>query len=286
MGLAFRLTNLVFAAGLTLAVSVGAATAQSTPFEPKVGQDGKDVVWVPTAQDLVDRMLEMAKVTPQDYVIDLGSGDGRTVITAAKLGVKAHGIEYDEKLVELSKQNAAKANVSDKATFAKADIFESDFSQATVITMFLLEQLNLKLRPTLLGLKPGTRLVTNTFKMGDWKSDAAVELKAGCTTYCNAYLWIVPAQVAGQWQVAHEGENAPGPLAMKLAQEFQEVTGTAEPVNGKATDIAMSVSGAEVGFKAGGAEYKGKVEGESAAGTYRLGDRSGSWKATRVKKAQ
>ena len=286
MGLAFRLTNLVFAAGLTLAVSVGAAAAQSTPFEPKVGQDGKDVVWVPTAQDLVDRMLEMAKVTPQDYVIDLGSGDGRTVITAAKLGVKAHGIEYDEKLVELSKQNAAKANVSDKATFAKADIFESDFSQATVITIFLLEQLNLKLRPTLLGLKPGTRLVTNTFKMGDWKHDAAVELKAGCTTYCNAYLWIVPAQVAGQWQVAHEGDNAAAPLAMTLKQDFQEVTGTAEPAGGKVADVVMSVNGAQISFKVGGAEYKGKAEGESAAGTYRIGDRSGNWKATRVKKAQ
>ena len=286
MSLAFRRFSLVFAAGLALALSVGAVSAQSTPFEPKVGQDGKDVVWVPTVQDLVDRMLEMAKVTPRDYVIDLGSGDGRTVITAAKLGVKAHGIEYDEKLVELSKQNAAAAKVSDKATFVKADIFESDFSQATVITMFLLEQLNLKLRPTLLELKPGTRLVTNTFKMGEWKHDAAVELKSGCSTYCNAYLWIVPAKVAGQWQVAHEGDNAAGPMTLKLVQEFQGVSGTAEPVNGKLAEVAMSVTGAEISFKVGGGEYKGKVEGDSASGGYRIGDRAGSWKATRVKLAQ
>lgn len=283
MGFAFRLTNLVFAAGLSLTLTLGGASAQANkPFEPKVGQDGKDVVWVPTAQDLVDRMLDMAKVTPQDIVIDLGSGDGRTVITAAKLGATAHGIEYDQKMVELSKQNAEKEKVADKATFAKADIFQSDFSQATVITMFLLEDLNLKLRPTLLKLKPGTRLVTNTFRMGDWHHDASVELKSGCSTYCNAYMWIVPAEVGGTWQLVHEGDSE-GPVALDVKQSFQEVSGSAKPATGAAANIIGKLNGTAVSFKIANSAYEGKLEGNTLSGTYKAGAREGAWKATRVK---
>ncbi|HEU4640653.1 MAG TPA: class I SAM-dependent methyltransferase, partial [Candidatus Binatia bacterium] len=148
---------------LCLGLSIPGAFVQAQPapkeFQPEVGQEGKDVVWVPTPQALVDKMLDMAKITPKDYLIDLGSGDGRTVITAAKRGVRAHGIEYNPEMVELSKRAAAKQGVSDKATFAKADLFESDFSQATVITMFLLSSINMKLRPKILSLKPGTRIV-------------------------------------------------------------------------------------------------------------------------------
>ena len=143
-----------------------APSRRKQDYEPRVGQAGKDVVWVPTPQALVDKMLDLAKVTPSDYLIDLGSGDGRTVITAAKRGVRAHGIEYNPDMVELSKRNAAQEGVSDKATFAKADLFESDFSQATVITMFLLPEINLKLRPKILDLKPGTRIVSNSFHHG------------------------------------------------------------------------------------------------------------------------
>src|SRR6187551_797972 len=180
-------------------LTCGAVAQQAKPFEPTVGQQGKDVVWVPTAQGLVDRMLDMAKVTPKDYVIDLGSGDGRTVITAAKRGAKALGIEYNPEMVELSKRNAAKEGVSEKASFMKADLFESDFSQAQVITMFLLPSINMKLRPKLLNLKPGTRIVSNTFDMEDWKpdQDATVE---NCTNWCTAHLWIVPAKVDGNWK--------------------------------------------------------------------------------------
>src|SRR4030095_8652995 len=152
-----------FALCLALCLACGLAQAQpAKEYEPSVGQEGKDVVWVPTPQELVDKMLDMAKVTPQDHVIDLGSGDGRTVITAAKRGARAVGIEYDPNMVELSKSNATKENVGNRATFLKADLFESDFSQATVITMFLLENINLRLRPKLLDLKPGTRIVSNT----------------------------------------------------------------------------------------------------------------------------
>ena len=147
-----------------------AATGQK-PFEPQVGQAGKDVVWVPTPQALVDKMLDMAKVTKTDVVYDLGSGDGRTVITAAKRGATAMGIEYNPEMVDLSKKNAEAAGVTGRATFVKADLFETDLSKANVITMFLLPSINMKLRPKILDLKPGTRIVSNTFTMEDWQAD-------------------------------------------------------------------------------------------------------------------
>jgi hypothetical protein len=163
--------------------AVGAAGAQtattdkpeSGAFAPVSGQPGKDVVWVPSPQALVDRMLEMAGATPADYVIDLGSGDGRTVITAARRGIKALGVEYNPDMVALSRKAAAEANVGDRATFVQGDIFQTDFSQATVLTLFLLPDLNLKLRPTILNMKPGTRVVSNTFTMGDWTADQTID---------------------------------------------------------------------------------------------------------------
>src|SRR5215204_5040692 len=198
MNIARRIPPLLLALCFVFFLSSAGAQSQtkSESFEPKVVQQGKDVVWVPTPQELVDRMLDMAKVTPKDYLIDLGSGDGRTVITAAKRGLRAHGIEYNPDMVERSKRNAAKEGVSDKATFAKADLFESDFSEAQVITMFLLSSINMKLRPKVLDLKPGTRIVSNTFDMSDWKPDETASLP-GCNSWCTAHLWIVPAKVAG-----------------------------------------------------------------------------------------
>ncbi len=175
---------------LFLSLMTTSVCAQAQPakeqFEPRVGQEGKDVVWVPSPQTVVNKMLDMAKVTPKDYVIDLGSGDGRTVITAAKRGAKALGIEYNPDMVELSKRNAAKEGVSDRATFQKADLFESDFSQATVISMFLLPDINLKLRPKILDLKPGTRIVSNTFTMGEWAADETATVNEDCISYCTA----------------------------------------------------------------------------------------------------
>src|SRR5574341_131332 len=210
-----------------LAASFPAQGAQ--PYEPQVGQEGKDVIWVPTPQALVDRMLDMAKVTPNDFVIDLGSGDGRTVISAAKRGAKALGIEYNPDMVELSKRNAAKAGVSDKASFVKADLFESDFSQAQVITMFLLPDINIRLRPKILDLKPGTRIVSNSFTMGEWKADDTADAKDGCVSYCTAYLWIVPAKVEGTWQLAQG--------SLTLSQSFQMISGALKTAS-NATPIA------------------------------------------------
>jgi SAM-dependent methyltransferase len=254
-----------------------AQTAAAPAHQPEIGQRGKDVIWLPTALELVDRMLDMAKVTKDDYVIDLGSGDGRVVITAAQRGVKSHGIEYDANLVQLSKENAVKAGVADKATFAKADIFESDFSRATVLTLFLLPELNLRLRPILLGLKPGTRVVSNTFTMGDWEADESVAVDAvqSCQYWCTAYLWIVPAKVEGTWQF--------GTVRLTLRQSYQFVTGALES-NGKSEIISSGrMKGDEFSFRAGGANYRGRLNGTRIEGFVTTGDASRRWVATRSK---
>jgi len=229
--------------------------AQPTSYEPTVGQEGKDVVWVPTPQAVVDTMLDMARVTPKDYVIDLGSGDGRTVITAAKRGARALGIEYNPDMVELSKRNAEKEGVAKRATFMKADLFESDFSQASVITMFLLPEINLKLRPKILGLKPGTRIVSNTFTMGDWKADETVTVESGCngSSWCTPLLWIVPARVAGTYTLP-QGE-------LTLKQNFQMLSGTLR-TEGRTLGLQGKVRGDEVAFTAGGREYRGRINGK------------------------
>lgn len=245
--------------------------AQAQPakdYHPSVGQEGKDVIWVPTPQALVDKMLDLAKVTPKDYVIDLGSGDGRTVITAAKRGAKALGIEYNPDMVELSTRNAAKEGVSDRASFVKADLFESDFSQAQVISMFLLSSINLKLRPKILDLKPGTRIVSNTFDMDDWKPDESATIP-NCNSWCTAHLWIVPAKAEGTWKLP-QGE-------LTLKQNFQMISGTLKndnvvaPINGK-------LNGERISFTAGNASYTGRVNGDSMEGS--VG--GAQWNATRT----
>jgi len=269
---------------LTLVVCLAAtvAFAQDKPagsdFQPEVGQQGKDVVWVPTPQSLVDKMLDIAKVTPADYVIDLGSGDGRTVITAAKRGARALGIEYNPDMVALSQRNAAKEGMGEKAMFMKADLFETDFSQATVITMFLLPDINLKLRPKILKLKPGTRIVSNSFTMGEWQHDRSVQAteSEGCQSYCTAYLWIVPAQVEAVWKLP-EGE-------LTIKQSFQMITGTLKTA-GKSTAIKGRMSGDQMTFKAGDAEYRGRVTAAGIKGTVKSGGGTGDWSASRSGRA-
>lgn len=243
-------------------------------YEPQVGQHGKDVVWVPTSQALVNKMLDMAEVTPNDYVIDLGSGDGRTVITAAKRGTRALGIEYNPDMVELSKRNAAKEGVSDKATFVKADLFETDFSGATVITMFLLPSINAKLRPKILELKPGTRIVSNTFTMGDWAADKTANVTEDCTTYCTAYLWIVPAKVEGTWQLP-QGE-------LTLKQTFQMISGTLKSGGNTTLITNGKLHGDQVSFTAGGAQYTGRVRGGTIDGMVKSGGKTSHWTANRA----
>jgi SAM-dependent methyltransferase len=270
---ALRHTGLVFLLSACCASVLAQPQTAPSTYAPSVGQPGKDVVWVPTPQALVDKMLDMAKVTPNDYVIDLGSGDGRTVITAAKRGARALGIEYNPDMVELSKRNAEREAITERATFVAADLFKSDFSEATVITMFLLPDINLKLRPKLLGLKPGTRIVSNSFTMGEWTADetASVGENTGCRSWCNAYLWIVPAPVNGIWKLP-QGE-------LTLKQEFQKLSGTLR-TGGKSIPLESGkVRGDEVVFTADGVEYRGKVNGNRIDGLTKDG---GGWSATRL----
>ena len=264
-----RATGLLIVTAFVATAWVAAhAQATTKPFEPTVGQAGKDVVWVPTPQALVEKMLDLAKLTPQDFLMDLGSGDGRTVITAAKRGATAQGIEYNPDMVELSKKNAAAAGVSAKANFVKADLFETDFSKAQVVTMFLLPSINMRLRPQILKMRPGTRVVSNTFTMEDWEPDTSETIGGDCTSWCTAHLWIVPAQVQGTWQA---GQNA-----LTLTQKFQKVEGTL----GSTAITGGKLRGDEITFSAGGTKYTGKVNGNSISGTM-SGGSSGSWSATK-----
>jgi len=233
------------------------------PYEPTVAQPGKDVVWVPTPQATVDNMLALTKVTPQDYVIDLGSGNGITVITAAKKGATALGVEFNPDMVALAQRLAKEAGVADKATFVQGDLFEADLSKATVITLFLLPSINTRLRPSLLELKPGTRIASNTFDMGDWQPDGEATSEQ-CTSWCKALLWIVPAKVAGTWKL--------GDQTLTLTQQYQVLSGTLG-----STSITGKLDGTGITFTAGGKTYAGHVTGNGMTGT--------GWSATRVSAA-
>jgi len=252
---------------LIIAVLFFLPAANAQQYEPSVGQEGKDVIWVPTPDELVQAMLDLAKLTPNDYLMDLGSGDGRIVIAAAKRGTRAMGIEYNADMVELSKLNAEKAGVSDKASFAKADLFATDLSQATVITMYLLPALNLRLRPTILDLKPGTRVVAHAFNMGDWEYDKTVE-KEGRT----AYLWIVPAKAAGTWS------SLPGNAELKLSQTFQKIEGTRK-MDSKETALRGKLDGRHIAITCGDEEYSGQVNGKTIEGTVKTKGREQKWSA-------
>jgi hypothetical protein len=258
------------ALALGIVMIASGTSAQQTakePFEPYSGQPGKDVVWVPTPEVTVNKMLDKAKVTPQDFVVDLGSGDGRTVIAAAKRGARAMGIEYNPDMVKLAQGKVKEAGVGARATIVQGDIFESDFSKATVITLFLLPDLNVKLRPTILKMAPGTRVVSNSFRMGEWEPEETVSVD-DCQSWCTVLLWIVPAQVNGTWKTS--GGN------LTFNQTFQMVSGTlgSQPIaDGKLT-------GDQITFKVGNATYPGRVSGDSITGTI-AGGPGGSWTATR-----
>jgi hypothetical protein len=245
------------------------ATAKPS-FEPKVGQPGKDVMWVPTNQALVNRMLDMAKLTPQDRLVNLGSGDGRTVITAAKRGATARGIEFNPDMVALARRTAAAEGVESRASFEQADIFQSDFKNATVVTLFLLPELNESLRPTLLAMKPGTRIVSNTFLMGDWEPDESAQVTQGCATYCMAHRWVVPAQVAGGWRIGNQ--------QLALHQQYQIVSGSLREGTSTLPITNGRLDGERIRFTAGGRRYVGEVSGNAIRG---MTNGTMPWTATR-----
>ena len=193
---------------------------QPETYVPQRGQMGKDVMWLPTSDDLVFKMLDAAKVGPQDELVDLGAGDGKIPIAAARqFGARAWGIEYNKDLAALAQRNAQRAGVAERVRIVHGDIFKEDFSKATVVTMYLLEELNAQLRPTILAMKPGTRVLSNTFSMGDWEPDQVIRVSNG-----TGYFWTVPANVAGLWTLSGLDEN--GKATLKLDQTFQRIGGT------------------------------------------------------------
>jgi hypothetical protein len=261
---------------LTLVTGSAMRAQSAKPYQPVPGQPGKDVVWVPTPQSLVEQMLDMAHVTPNDYVIDLGSGDGRNVISAAKRGARALGVEYNPDLVELSRRNAAAAGVSDRATFVEGDMFASDFSQATVLALFLMPEHLFTLRPKFLDLKPGTRIVSNTFGIEDWDPDETATIAGECKAWCTALLWIVPAKVEGAWRL--------GPGQLTLKQDYQMISGTIASGSTATTITGGRLRGNQISFIAGGAQYVGRVSGDAIEGTVNAGGRIANWKAIRAGK--
>src|SRR5688572_2520263 len=177
---------------LTLAAGTVAGQAKTAPYKPTLGQQGKDVVWIPSPTETVDMMLDLAKVTKEDFVIDLGSGDGRMVIAAAKRGARALGVEYNPEMVKLSRQLAQEAGVADRATFVEGDMYEADISKATVLALFLLPENLRRLEPKFRALPPGTRIVVNTFGIPEWQANATEELKEDCVSWCIAMLYRIP----------------------------------------------------------------------------------------------
>lgn len=251
-----------------------ALAADGDTYQPKPGQPGKDVVWIPTPDHVVDMMLDMARVTPSDYLIDLGSGDGRMVIAAAKRGARAHGVEFNPDLVTLSQRAAAAAGVADRATFSQGDMFEADISKATAMALFLLPAHLSRLAPKFMTLAPGSRVVSNSYEIGGgWEPDARKRAEP-CLSWCIASLYIIPADVAGAWEL-------PGGDWLFLEQQYQKVTGTMQ-VAGLSVPVENGrLRGRELTFTINRTTYTGQVEGDGIAGTSK-GAVTANWRARRV----
>ncbi len=218
------------------------STLSPETYIPKLGQMGKDVMWLPTRDELVTQMLAAARVGPDDEVVDLGAGDGKIPIAAARqFGARAWGIEYNKDLAALAQRNAQRAGVADRVRIVHGDIFKEDFSKATVVTMYLLEELNAQLRPTILAMRPGTRVLSNSFSMGDWEPDQVI--RAGTNT---GYFWTVPAAVAGQWSV--QGLAPQGSAVLRLSQRHQRVGGTLAWGGQTQTLLGARLEGADLHF--------------------------------------
>lgn len=268
----------IWLAGALAAVIVSAAAAQQLTqaplVTPELGQPGKDVVWVPSPNETIAMMLDLARVTADDYVIDLGSGDGRTVIAAARRGARALGVEYNPDLVALSRQEAVRAGVADRARFVEGDMYEADVSEATVLALFLLTENLRELSPTFRALRPGTRIVSNTFEIPDWKAEETARLDSPCTSWCTALLYVVPADVVGRWRTA--GGD------LELRQEAQTVSGT-WTVNGRPVALADGAVRADLlTFSLQGVAYEGRVAGDMITGTRRDAAGVSSWAASRA----
>ena len=259
------LASLFAAIALNLAAPPVAARHQSqqqppprTTYEPTVGMPGKDAVWVPTEPAVIEKMLDVAKVTDKDVVMDLGSGDGRAVIAAAKRGARAVGFEFNPDLVELSRKLAKDAGVADKASFVQGDMYAADISKATVLALFLLPANLDKLKDKILALPPGTRVVLNTFTATGWEPDERFHVGGDCPTWCDVLLHIVPARVAGTWQ----GDG----VELELTQSFQKVTGSVTAAGAPASIENGRLRGERLTFTAGPLSFTGEVRGDRITG--------------------
>jgi hypothetical protein len=263
MKLSRFLLYVLLASWLNLAFA--STTTNSAEYKPKVGQEGKDVIWVPTPEGLIDKMLEAAKVSDKDTLFDLGAGDGIIAITATrKYGAKSVGIEYNPEMAQFARRKVAEAGLTDKVKIITGDIFQEDFSSATVVTLYLMPHLNLKLRPILLKMKPGTRVVSNTFTMGEWEPDETV-----FDQHWKGYFWVVPAQIEGAWvMTGMEG----GPLRLNISQSFQNIGGTLTRGGQTLTLLGAKLRGDEVKFQFVTPDRKvhafsGRLEGRRLTGT-------------------
>ena len=261
--------------GLTAAGAFAQTATQDKPFQPVSGQAGKDVVWVPSPPDMVNKLMELGRVTPNDFVMDLGSGDGRNVIAAAKLGARALGVEYNPDMVTLSRKLAQEAGVGDKAQFVQADMYEYDISKATVMALFLLPVNMNKLAPKFFNLAPGSRIVANTFGIDGWEPDERVTLSAAseCESWCEALLWVVPAKVAGTWTLPNG--------TLTLTQEYQMVQGTIT-IAGQEHQVQQGrLRGEDFTFRVNDTHYKAKVTGNTMTGTMTTPKGDLPWSASR-----
>jgi SAM-dependent methyltransferase len=273
------MTGLMVRWVLGLACLLAAATpclAQSPDDAPQLGQPGRDVMWLPTHDALMQRMLEVAQIGPQDVVYDLGAGDGKIAIAAARqFGARAVGIEYNIQLAKLAERRVQEAGVADRVQIIQGDIFEEDFSRATVLTLYLLDELNQMLRPTVLRMKPGTRVVSNTFAMGDWEPDEVINIAPTVGRYQSrtGYYWVVPAQIAGAWQL--EGLHAPDHKdalpRLDFVQRYQRVAGSLSLQGVTQPLLGVRLKGADLSFSfidvQGELKWvRVRVEGEAMAG--------------------
>jgi len=237
-------------AALTLGLLMGCATPQGADYQPQRGQSGKDVIWIPTSPELVTRMLNMAKVTSQDIVYDLGAGDGIIAITAAKqFGARAYGIEYNPQMALHAQNNVRAAGVADKVSIRQGDIFEEKFDEATVVTMYLLPHLNLKLRPILLKMKPGTRIVSHAFDMNEWEADEKVSQE-----YAHAFMWVVPSPVEGTWTLQEVDSKAQ--VQLDIQQSFQRIGGSITERGRKTPLLGAQLRGDKIAFQYMGADQQ------------------------------
>ena len=250
------------------------ADAQNQPYEPFEGQGGKDVVWVPTPYVLVETMLDALNLTPRDHLMDLGSGDGRMVIAAAKRGIRATGVEYEAGMVAISRRNAAAAGVASRATFIQGDMFEADLSKATVLALFLLTQNLDRLEPKFRQLPAGTKIINNGYRISGWEEETVITAPGQCGSWCTAYLYLVPAKVAGDWQL-------PAGL-LRLTQSVQTLGGVLRTPDGAQVPVEGRVRGEIVQFKVNGDTYTGRVQGKSMRGEA-TGAFSGHWTATKLR---